>query len=131
MVERSADWMAQAKRNLKVAKSLIESKVFEWACFLAQQAAELASKALLQKLGADAWGPSVLGLMEGLSDGFKPSEELMDYARELDKAYISTRYPNAHQRGAPFQFYTEAEARRLINYGERIIKFCEDKISQV
>lgn len=86
MVERSADWMAQAKRNIEIAKSLRESKVFEWACFLAHQAAELAVKALFQKLSIDAWGHSVHGLMDGLPEGSRPLEELMDLAWELDNA---------------------------------------------
>ncbi len=131
MVERSRDWMAQARRNLELAKRLQEIGAYEWSCFLTQQACELSVKALFQRLGIDAWGHSVTDLLEGLPEGFKPSRRLVDIGRELDKAYIPTRYPNAHQSGAPFQLYTKNEAERLIKHAERIIKFCEDKISQV
>jgi len=37
-------------------------------------------------------------------------------AKELDKAYIPTRYPNVHPEGAPCELYTRAEAERLIEY---------------
>ncbi len=52
-------------------------------------------------------------------------------AKELDKAYIPTRYPNAHPEGAPCELYTRAEAERLIEYAGRIIKFCEDLLSKI
>jgi HEPN domain-containing protein len=45
-------------------------------------------------------------------------------ARELDKAYIPTRYPNALPEGAPFESYTLEEAERLISYAEQILRFC-------
>jgi len=113
MVERSRDWMAQARRNLELAKRLRELEAYEWSCFIAQQASELSVKALFQKLGIDAWGHSVTDLLESLPKRFKPSRQLMDLGRELDKAYIPTRYPNAHQSRAPFQLYTEAEADQI------------------
>jgi hypothetical protein len=49
----------------------------------------------------------------------KPTEDLMDAAKELDKAYIPTRYPNAHPQGAPYEYYTKKEAERLIEYAEK------------
>ena len=36
-----------------------------------------------------------------------------DLAKELDKAYIPTRYPNVHPEGAPYELYTKEEAERL------------------
>jgi len=55
----------------------------------------------------------------------------MDFAKELDKAYIPTRYPNVHPEGAPYELYTEDEARRLIGYAREIVKYCEDLLSRV
>jgi len=59
-------------------------------------------------------------LLKELARWHRLPEELLDDALELDKAYISTRYPNAHPSGAPRDRYTEKEARRLIGYAERI-----------
>jgi HEPN domain-containing protein len=118
----------------------------------------MAAKAVYQKIGAEAFGHSVAGLLSRLPTpsilkGPKPKEkrerekrkvaggrredfqqkmeELVSIAKELDKSYISARYPNSHPEGAPYAAYTEAEARRSIDYAERIIRFCEDLLSSV
>ena len=44
-MERSADWLAQAKRDLVHARHDVEAEFYEWACFSAQQAAEKAVNA--------------------------------------------------------------------------------------
>jgi HEPN domain-containing protein len=129
LVERSADWMAQAKRDLENARYEVKGGFYEWACFLSQQAAEKAVKAVFQRLGAEAFGRSVAGLMQRLGKKFKIERELVDIARELDKAYIPTRYPNASPEGAPYKLYTKREASRLIEHASRIVRRCEDLLS--
>ncbi len=131
MVERSRDWIRQAERDLKNAEYEVSGGFYEWACFLCQQAAEKAVKAVFQKLGAEAFGHSVAGLLQRLPEGYRPGKELVDIAKELDKAYIPTRYPNAHPEGAPFEAYTEGEARRLIGYARKILKFCQDTLARI
>ena len=49
MVERSADWLRQARRDLENAEYELEGGFYEWACFLSQQAAEKAVKAVFQR----------------------------------------------------------------------------------
>ncbi len=58
-------------------------------------------------------------------------EGMSDAALELDKAYIPTRYPNAHPSGSPRSRYTKEEASRLIGYAEEIVKFCSDLLSKI
>lgn len=116
--------MDQAERDLEHAKSDLERGFNEWACFSAQQAAEKAVKAVFQSLGAEAWGHSVADLLQELSRTYPVPPELIDKALELDKAYIPTRYPNAHPSGAPYTRYTRVEARRLIDHAEHILRFC-------
>jgi len=115
---------------LKHARSDLERGFYEWACFSSQQAAEKAVKAVFQKMGAEAWGHSVADLLQELSQREEVLEEFVDGALELDKAYIPTRYPNAHPSGSPSTRYTKQEARRLIEYAERIINFCQGLLSQ-
>ncbi len=57
-MERAVDWMDQAQGDLAHAKSDVERGFYDWACFSAQQAAKKAVKAVFQKMGAEAWGPS-------------------------------------------------------------------------
>ena len=61
-----------------------------------QRLAEKAVKAVFQKLGAEAFGHLVTGLLEKLPESLKPSRDLLNMAKELDKMYIPTRYPNVH-----------------------------------
>ena len=129
MVERSRDWLKQAKRDLEGAGHAFRGGFHEWACFLSQQASEKAVKAVFQSLGADALGHSVLSLVKKLPKKFLVTKEMIDMARELDRAYIPTRYPNAHPEGAPFEYYSEDDARRLIDFAKTIIGFCEDILS--
>jgi hypothetical protein len=43
-MERSADWLDQARGDLQHARSDVERAFYDWACFSAQQAAEKAAK---------------------------------------------------------------------------------------
>lgn len=128
-MERSADWMDQAQGDLEHARSDLEREFYDWACFSAQQAAEKAIKAVFQKMGAEAWGHSVADLMEELSVSYTVPEALRDVALELDKAYIPTRYPNAHPSSSPRRRYTRPEAERMVAHAEQIAQFCESLLS--
>jgi len=130
-MERSSDWMEEARGDLEHSRSDTERGFYNWACFSAQQAAEMAVKAVFQKMHAEAWGHSVADLLEELSKSHKLPQGLMDAALELDKAYIPTRYPNAHPRGAPKDLYTKNEAGRLIQYAEEIVNFCAGLLSKI
>ena len=128
-MERSMDWMDQALGDWEHARHDLQNGFYDWACFSAQQAAEKAVKAVFQKLGAEAWGHSVADLLEELSNTQTVPAELKDIALELDKAYIPTRYPNAHPSGSPRTRYTRVEAERLVTYAEKITQFCSSLLS--
>lgn len=121
--------MDQAEGDLAHARNDLEDKFFDWACFSAQQAAEKAAKAVFQALGQEAWGHSVADLLRELNRSRPLPEELIDIALELDKAYIPTRYPNAHPSGSPRTRYTRGEASRMIGHAEKILRFCHNILS--
>jgi HEPN domain-containing protein len=123
--------MDEAEGDLKHAISATENGFHNWACFSAQQSAEKAIKAVFQKIGAIAWGHSVADLLKELSKIHPVSDELLDKALELDKSYISARYPDAHPSGSPRSRYTQGEARRLIEYAEGIFQFCSGLLSSI
>ena len=131
MVERSRDWIDQAEGDLEHAKSDLKLGFYDWACFSSQQSAEKAVKAVFQKLGAEAWGHSVYDLLLELKSRMDVSDELLEYSLELDKAYIPTRYPNAHPSSSPRRRYTRKEAERLIEYAEKILVFCKNILSKI
>lgn len=121
--------MAQATSDLAHARADIERAFYDWACFSAQQAAEKAVKALLNRLGADVWGHSVAGFLEKLPQGPAKESNLMAGAAELDKAYIPTRYPDAFPSGSPSTQYTLREAERLVGYATEVVEYCQGRLS--
>lgn len=131
LVERSVDWIKQTRRDLENAEYEIEGGFYEWACFLSQQAAEKALKAVFQRLGAEAFGHSVAALITKLPDDLKPNKKLLVMARELDKAYIPTRYPHVHPEGAPYEVYTEEETERLVGCAKEVVEYGEGILSRV
>lgn len=124
MPERSKDWIKQAQRDLDSARSQMKDGFFEWACFIAQQAAEKAAKAVYQKMGAEVWGHSVSDLLKGLQEKLDISNELMDKARGVDRFYIPARYPNSWASGIPGDYINEKDAEDAISDSEKIIQFC-------
>ena len=130
MPERSRDWLDQAHRDLASARWSLEGGFFEWTCFSCQQAAEKAIKAVFHRLGGEAWGHSVLGLLRGLSERVDVPAELRDCARLLDRFYIPARYPNGWETGSPKDYYTREDAESAVRCGEAIIRFCDGLLAQ-
>lgn len=128
MPERSKDWFRQAEADLRHARQSRDAGHFEWAAFACHQAAEKAIKALYQKLHLEAWGHTISALLAQLPEAAAPDTVLIDSAKELDKHYIPTRYPNGFEQGAPVDFYTRNEAERCIANAEAILEFCARQI---
>ncbi len=129
-MQRSRDWLDQAKRDLEHARRSIDLGHFEWACFASQQAAEKALKALHLRQGTVAWGHSVFELLDGLLEGHRPAADLLDRAKVLDRFYIPSRYANAHPSGPPYRYYTHADAEQAVAIAEEIVAYCERQILQ-
>ncbi|MBL7163206.1 MAG: HEPN domain-containing protein [Anaerolineales bacterium] len=101
-----------------------------WSCFASQQAAEKAIKSLFLKLQMEAWGHTLIVLLGNLPLDYRPSQDLLDYARVLDKHYIPTRYPNGFDSGAPTDFYTLKEAEGSCTYAKALLEFCKGHIGE-
>lgn len=125
MASRHADWLKQGQRDLAHGRRSLDAGDYEWACFAAQQGAEKAVKAVVEKMGGVAWGHSVTALLEALSESLRPDPGLLDAAKALDKHYIPARYPNSHPQGAPYEYYTRTEAENALVHAGQVINFCE------
>lgn len=121
-------WFRQAVRNLDSARHDLEEGFFEWACFKAQQAAELAVKALLRSRGVARGGHSVLKLLEIVEAELNVSvpPELKEAAAELDHYYIPPRYPDAYAEGSPYEFFTRDMAARAVRLAERVLEWVRE-----
>lgn len=124
-------WFAQAMRDLKAAIDSLNAGNYEWSCFQAQQAAEKAVKALLYAHGRSPWGHSVVELLEEVKDLEVVGEDLFVHARELDRHYIPSRYPNAFESGYPAMYYDRVTAERAINASNTIIRWVRERLESI
>lgn len=120
-------WLEAAARTLESGRGDLDRGDYNWACFKAQQAAELAVKGLLHGLGRPAYGHSVARLLERLQGelGVELAGELLECGKLLDKLYIPTRYPDAWSEGPPHYYYTRRDAVEAIECARRIIEWVE------
>lgn len=123
-------YLKQGNHTLKSAKSDMDEEDYDWACFKAQQAAELIIKGFLRASGKVATGHSVIKLLQGISEwGIAVPEEIESCCRELDKVYIPTRYPDAYTWGAPMDYYSADNAMDSIKCAENVLNFIRGLIS--
>lgn len=126
MPRRHHDWLRQAERKLASARWDLEGTFYEDACFTAQQAAELAAKALLESKGRVELGHSVQALLKGAG---VDDSDLIGAARTLDRYYVPTRYPNGFASGAPMDYYDQGTAEKAVDLAARIVQFVADAIA--
>jgi HEPN domain-containing protein len=119
-MRRHADWFRQAGRKLESARWDIQGRFYEDACFSAQQAAELAAKALLESQGRIELGHSVYQLLQAVGD---VPADVLGAARILDHCYIPARYPSGFPAGAPMDFYDQAMAEEAVKRAQAILGF--------
>jgi HEPN domain-containing protein len=121
--------MAQAERDLAHAEWSLRGEFYEWACFIAQQSAEKAVKAVYQAQHAVAWGHSISKLIQSLLAGMQPDAELVERGIRLDRFYIQPRYPNGFDVGSPGDYYTRRDAEGAIEDAREIIRACQRYLS--
>ncbi|BCU69953.1 HEPN domain-containing protein [Stygiolobus caldivivus] len=114
-------WFKSGKLTLESARHDLGGGFYNWACFKAQQSAELAVKAYFYGIGQPKTGHTVSYLLSLLN----VPQDLVDKAKYLDKLYIPTRYPDAWQSETPQYYYTKGEAEEAIKYAEEIINYIE------
>ncbi len=121
--EEARRWFRQAENDLDFAELAWQNGFFAQCCFICQQAAEKAVKGLIYSQGArQVLGHSVLHLLYRLTEKYPQLEQLYDVAKELDQYYIPTRYPNGLPDGAPFEFYTQAQAEAALRGARRLLE---------
>lgn len=87
-----------------------------WACFLAEQSAQLVVKGLLHGFGAGAWGHDLVELGRVVSETIdEPLPDPVPAAlQRLSRHYIPARYPDAHPGGGPASHYGKEDARQAL-----------------
>lgn len=129
MVTRKRDWFDQAVRDLEQAEDSRKRGRHEWACFVAQQAAEKAIKALHLHCGQEALSHVIVRLLRELPGSVSVPAPLVEMGRVLDNFYIPTRYPNSHPESAPFEHYGPLQSETAIQYAGEIIDFVRTQMA--
>jgi len=112
-------WMRSAIATLESAKN---DKDYNWACFKAEQAAQLAVKAYLILVGKNYFGHDLISLIKRTE--IKAEEEILHCASFLTKIYIPARYPDALPEGTiPFEVYDEKDKQKAIDCANKIIEW--------
>ena len=127
-MDRSADWLKQAERDLKVAATNAAAGYREWAAFAAQKSAEEAVKGLVQFLRGSVRGHAVTEILRQLPASAGVPDSVLTGAQELDKVYVTSRYPNGFASGGPSDYFNEKNSRELIAHAREILGFCRSKI---
>ena len=115
-------WLAQAWSDLAFAEVGVREGYHAQACFLCQQAAEKALKAL-RYLGGErlVFGHSVVELLQSLVPKHPALADLRDAAQRLDQYYVPTRYPNGLPAGTPADVFSKAQASEAVAYARRLL----------
>jgi len=125
-MNRSADWLQQARADLEVAAVNAGAGHHEWACFACHQAVEKALKGLHLRHGQQIWGhglgrswrelpPSVHNALAGAVP------DLDDRLRILDALYIPTRYPDSLPDGAPADHFGRLQSDDALRHARSIV----------
>ena len=127
-MNRVADWFKQAEVDLHAAEVSAANAHHEWAAFQAQQCAEKAVKALVQHLHGSVRGHSIKEILDQLPLPLQVPAALLEAARELDKVYVTARYPNGFVSGTPSDYFTAKNSKQLIGHARNILEFCRSQI---
>jgi HEPN domain-containing protein len=127
-VNRAADWLKQAERDLGFAETAMAARYYEWAAFCAQQSAERAVKALIQFLHGSVRGHSITEMLRQMPPSVRVPKTALAEAQELDRVYVTSRYPNGFVSGTPADYFSEEAGRELVEYARTILEFCRSQI---
>jgi len=125
-MNRSADWLHQARADLELAGASAAAGHHEWACFACHQAVEKALKGLHLHHGQHVW---VHGLGRSFRDLPSPVaaaltaavSDLEDRLRILDALYIPTRYPDSLPDGAPTDHFGRLQSNDALRHARSIL----------
>jgi HEPN domain-containing protein len=125
MNNRAHDWYKQAVNDLAWAKDSLVSGHWAQVCFICQQVAEKALKAIALSKGAlEIKSHSLVRIAEALG----VNGEIDRMGRRLDVYYITSRYPDAFAEGAPFEYFDREQAEEALGFASAFISMAELEI---
>ncbi len=121
-------WFRASRRTSESARADLDAGFYDWACFKAQQSAEMALKALLWGCGKPRAGHSLIGLLRFIGGdlGIEAPSDIREASARLSRYYTITRYPNTWASGIPSEYITRREAIEALRYADKIVGWVEE-----
>jgi len=116
-------WLTTAREDLESALVLKKAARHAHACFLAQQGAEKAVKALWYRMDEEPWGHSVQRLLQDFAHKATIAnvDRCEEHAADLDKFYIPTRYPNGLPDLTPHRVYGARDSEEALRKAQVLV----------
>lgn len=112
-------WYKQGLHDFENAKKNYEIKAYDVSLFLCEQSIEKILKACYyQKFRKN---PPKVHSIEKLMELVELSEELNEFAVELDDYYLTLRYPDVTEK-MPYEMCERKDAKRGLEITEKLIK---------
>jgi HEPN domain-containing protein len=134
-MNRSADWLHQARADLAQAQLSAEAGHHDWASFACHQGAEKALKALHLACGQQVWGHGLGRALLDLPDA--PRErpvaqvsDLQDRLNVLDALDIPTRDPESFSEGAPTDHFGRLQSQDALRHARALVDAIRAALAQ-
>ncbi|HUU56164.1 MAG TPA: HEPN domain-containing protein [bacterium] len=123
-------WLLQGRRDLKAAEVLQKSGAYEWAAFLAQQAAERVLKAFLYFHGEESvMGHSIRSLVHKCSS-YAAAFEVVHDAGRIDEFYTAPRFPDSFGEDVPADAITPEKAEVAVELARMVVELVDKLASE-
>lgn len=124
-------WRASGADALATAGLARGAGHHAWACFLSEQAAQLALKGLLHGLGAGdrarGHGLPELGAAAEIAMDETLPENVSHALRRLARHYLPARYPDALPGGTPADYFDAEDATQAVEDAEAATAWCAER----
>jgi HEPN domain-containing protein len=121
-LEHARRWLGQARADFEAAEANCAETRYSLACFLCQQTAEKALKAMLIWLNGDYPRRHVIGdLLSELNLVDSTSAKKLSESSDLDIYYQSTRYPDAIGGAIPAATFHRRQAELAIQLAREVL----------
>ncbi len=135
-------WLNQAQRDLAAAAVLLDSKHYEWSCFVCLQAAEKAIKACMTAMEIEWMDKGRVGhdlaKLQELWPNFLRADDpqLANAVTQLNRMSEDTRYPHEPPDAsgkklplaAPHEVFREVDAKASLESAKQLVDFYDDFI---
>jgi HEPN domain-containing protein len=117
---RALDWLAQAENDFLWAQETYQSRRYAQVCFICQQLSEKAIKAVAYSRDFEIIKSHSIS---EIAKNLKINSDIEKIAKRLDMYYISSRYPDAFPSGAPFEYFSDEQAKEAIGFAKTILEY--------